>query len=816
MTSVKQADRPASLPDDSAPAGSDQRTGLAKARLEHRRLTTSHWGIYEVVTNPVSGEVQALRGLPEDPDPSPIGPPMLAANRAQTRVRRPSVRAGWLERRPGDDRAHGGAGRGREPFVEVSWETALDLVAGELDRVRRTHGNASIFGGSYGWSSAGRFHHAQSQVHRFLNAIGGYVRHADTYSLGAGRVILPHIVASMDTLMAGHHGWDVLAAHTRLFVSFGGVPAKNAQISAGGTARHRVREGLAAMAANGCRFVNFSPVGTDLEIAGAEDSVEWIPVRPGSDTAVMLALATEIVKAGRHDSAFLERYCVGFERWRDYLLGKVDGIVHDADWAAPISGVSAERLRKLAGELTATRSLINVAWSIQRAEHGEQPYWAAVGLAALVGQIGLPGGGFGIGYGAVNLIGSPERQFGGPTLGQGRNAVDAFIPVARITDMLLSPGQPFRYNGATYRYPDIRLIYWAGGNPFHHHQDLNRFAQAWQRPETIVVNEQFWTPTAKMADIVLPATTALEREDIGYSTREALIVAMKPVCAPQGEARDDYTIFSGLAHRLGAGEVFTEGLDARQWLVRMYEASVPRAAAVGIELPPFDALWRAGAARLPAPETPVVMLEAFRRDPAGSPLNTPSGRIELFSERIDSFGLQDCPGHPAWLEPVEWLGNPAVREAPLFHLLSDQPATRLHSQLDFSTHSLAGKIDGREPVWIHPDDAAGHGIEEGALVRLFNQRGACLAVAQLTDRIARGVLKLSTGAWWDPAEPGVPGSLDKHGNPNVLTQDVPTSELAQGCAAQSCLVRIEVFAGTPPPVTAFDPPPFRPAPPGVL
>src|SRR5205085_11281274 len=150
---------------------------------------------------------------------------------ARLRVRRPAFRRGWLEKGPGatSDR------RGQEPFVELPWDEALDLVAAELKRVKTQHSNRAIFGGSYGWSSAGRFHHAQSQVHRFLNAIGGYVRHVDSYSLGAARVLMPHIVASMEDLMMQHHSWSTVQEHTRLMVCFGGIPAKNAQVSPGGS-----------------------------------------------------------------------------------------------------------------------------------------------------------------------------------------------------------------------------------------------------------------------------------------------------------------------------------------------------------------------------------------------------------------------------------------------------------------------------------------------------------------------------------------------------------------------------------------------------
>src|SRR6185369_13882260 len=245
--------------------------------------------------------------------------------------------------------------------------------------------------------------------------------------------------------------------------------------------------------------------------------------------------------------------------------------------------------------------------------------------------------------------------FSGPTLPMGVNPVRAFIPVARIADMMLHPNAPFRYNGAEHKYPDIRLLYWAGGNPFHHHQDLNRLRLAWRKPETIIFNEQFWTPAAKMADIVLPATTTLERDDIGYGRREPWLIAMKKARDPIGEARDDYWIFSGITRRLGAADTYTEGRDTKQWLAHLYEEAREKSARAGVPFPAFDDFWQAGIAeakyREGGPERDNVMLSAFRADPAKNPLKTPSGRIEIFSEKIASFGYDDCPGHAAWFEP---------------------------------------------------------------------------------------------------------------------------------------------------------------------
>ncbi|MES3000850.1 MAG: molybdopterin-dependent oxidoreductase [Pseudomonadota bacterium] len=752
-------------------------------------LALSHWGAYEVDRSGAAPTLRAWRG---DPDPSPIGLGMLDAYASPLRIQRPAVRAGWLEGRRR-------TGRGCEPFVEVSWDEALDLVAGELRQVIDRHGNEAVFAGSYGWSSAGRFHHAQGQVHRFLNMLGGYVRHNDSYSLGAGRVVMPHIVADMDSLVSMHHSWEVLARHTRLFVSFGGVPHGNSQVNPGGAMAHRARPGLRSLAAAGCRIVNISPVRADLQVEGVE--AEWIPIRPNTDAAALLAIAHEIISCGNVDQAFVESHCVGFGRWRDYVMGVTDAQPKSPAWAEKITGVPARVLSDLARDLARTRSFVNPNWSLQRADHGEQPFWAGVGVAALLGQIGLPGGGFGVGYGPTNIAGGRHKRVPGPTFSQRRNAVEAFIPCARISDMLLAPGATFSYNGREHRYPDIELVYWVGGNPFHHHQDLHRLARAWAKPRAVIVHEQVWNTCARMADIVLPVTASVERDDIGSAAREPLLVAMRKVMPAPGEARDDYEIFSALSRRLGVERELTEGRSVADWLRHMYAEWAVKMGKLGYVAPAFDAFWRSGALEMPLPDEPVVMLEAFRRDPMAHPLKTPSGKIELFSERIASFGYEDCPGFAAWMEPSEWLGSPKAAAFPL-HLLSNQPSTKLHSQLDFSSLSLSRKVAGREAILLSPDDARARGIVDGDLVRVFNARGACLAGAVVSPDVMPGVVRIATGAWWDPLEPGNPDSLDAHGNANTLTRDAGASRLSQGCAAQTCLVDVEKFKGEPPPMRA--------------
>ncbi len=755
-------------------------------------FTSLHWGAYRPQV--VDGELRALVPVEWDSDPSPIGNSVADALTSPTRIRRPAVRRTFLE---GRLEGQGGSPelRGQEPFVEVSWDVALELVAKELKRVKAEHGNQAIFGGSYGWGSAGRFHHAQSQLHRFLNGFGGYVASVDSYSLGAGRVLMPHIVGNMDWLLAAHTSWKNLAQHCELFVAFGGLPAKNAQTSPGGASDHLLTKALQDMSAAGVEFVNVSPLRDDL-IGPTRN--EWLPVRPGSDTALMMALAYVLVTEGLHNEDFVQRYAVGYERFRDYLLGLTDGQPKDPEWAQALTDIPAAQITDLARRMASKRTMINIAYSLQRSVHGEQPFWMTVTLATLLGQIGLPGGGFGLGYGCMNNTGSGRKAFSGPRFSQGQNPVKDFIPVARVADMLLNPGAAFDYNGQQRHYPDIRLVYWAGGNIFHHHQDLNRLLKAWQRPETIIVHEQFWTAQAKYADIVLPATTALERSDIGSSASDRFMIAMQQAIEPVGESRDDYAILAELSGRLGFADGFTEGRDASGWLRHIYEESRGRAGEFGIQLPDYDQFWHDGVFEVEYPEQDTVLLQAFRKDPDAHPLPTPSGRIEIFSERIAGFGYADCPGHPVWLDKT-------ASDYPL-HLLSNQPKTRLHSQYDHGSYSRSSKIQQREPLTLNTDDARARGISDGDVVKVFNDRGAFLAGVIVSDNIRPGVVQIATGAWFDPLVHGEPDSLEKHGNPNMVTEDVGSSSLSQGCSAQTATVEIVKWEGELPGITAFEPP----------
>ena len=318
---------------------------------KQHNLTVMHWGTWQVQAR--DGNIEAVTPVPWDKNPSPIGQSLPDAVTSKTRIRRPAVRAGYLQNGPASRE-----GRGKEPFVEVSWEVALDLLARELNSVKARCGNEAIFGGSYGWASAGRFHHAQSQLHRFLKCFGGYTASTNTYSSAAGERILPHILGPLSPLHRQHTHFSELARECQLFVAFGGLPLRNAQVNGGGANDHMLKYWLEKMQEQGTRFINISPVRNDLS---AVESAEWLAVRPGTDTALLLALCYVLINESLYDSGFIASHTVGFAPYRAYLMGESDGVAKTPEWAAAITGIEAQRIAALAREMASQRTMVNIS-----------------------------------------------------------------------------------------------------------------------------------------------------------------------------------------------------------------------------------------------------------------------------------------------------------------------------------------------------------------------------------------------------------------------------------------------------------------------
>ena len=318
----------------------------------------------------------------------------------------------------------------------------------------------------------------------------------------------------------------------------------------------------------------------------------------------------------------------------------------------------------------------------------------------------------------------------------------------------------------------------------------------------MIVNELNWTATARHADIVLPVAAVTERTDFGAGRTDNILVPMQRATQPPGAARVEYDIYADLARRMGVEHAFTQGRTQDAWLRHLWAETQAEAARLHMPLPDWDQFIAGDIVELPDPTPHQVFLADYRSDPITHKRSTPSGRIELFSQTVAGFDLPDCAGHATWNTPRDQ----ADTYYPL-SLLSGQPATRLHSQFDNGATSKSQKIDGREPVLMHPTDAKARGIKDGDIVELFNDRGRCLAGARVTEDIMPGVVFLWTGAWYDP-DFGSADHRDSHGNPNVLTHDLRTSEFSQSPASHSAQINVARFDGPLPPITAFDPPDF--------
>ena len=752
-----------------------------------------------------------------------------------TRIKAPMVRKSYLAD-PDNPKPEL---RGLDEWVEVKYEDAIKLVARELKKTREQKGADSVFAGSYGWQSTGNVHVSRTLLHRFMNLTGGFTGVTGDYSTGAAQVIMPHVTGS-NQVYEQQTSWPVVLENSKVVVFWGLNPISTLRVAWTSSDEQGFKY-FEQLKNSDKEIIIIDPIKT---VSGKyfEGKARWIAPRPNTDVAMMLGMAQHLYSQGKYDKEFLQNYTVGFEKFVPYLTGQSDGVAKTPEWASEICGISANVIKELAIKFYENRTMIMAGWGIQRAHHGEQAHWMIVTLCAMLGQIGLAGGGFGFSYhyangGAPTCAGGVIGGMNAASVGvvkdgkflglaqdqkQGGEAAQAWLvntakvafPLARIADALLNPGKTIDANGAKITYPKIDFIYWVGGNPIVHHQDTNTNIKAWRKPRTIVVNEIYWTPTAKMADIVFPTTTEYERNDItmsgDYSNMH--IIPMKQVVAKQHGAKDDYQIFTDLckAYADGLAEVYTDGGKTEMdWIKEFYEgaaSAVNANTALGIQMPSFEQWWEKNEPTefYETPESAAyVSFEDFRNDPILEALGTPSGLIEIYSDTIAAMNYKDCGAHPMWFEPVEWLG---MKEKPAkFHLLSLHPLDRLHSQQSNTSNRKRYAVADREPVLINTEDAKELGIKQGDLVRVYNARGEILAGANVSDDIMRGVVQIFEGAWYDPNAEG----LCKNGNPNVLTIDLPTSELANGNISYTALVNIELYkhkAGEDIKLTAFMPP----------
>ncbi|GKX54439.1 trimethylamine N-oxide reductase I catalytic subunit [Leminorella grimontii] len=772
-------------------------------------LTAAHWGAMYVEVK--DGKAVSSKGALAKTIPNSMQSTVVDQLYTKARIKYPMVRKGFMANPTTPD-----GKRGSDEFVRVSWDEAYKLIHEQHMRIRKAYGPASIYAGAPGWRSSGVLHKAQPLMQRYMSLAGGYCGYMGDYSTGAAQVIMAHVVGSVE-VYEQQTSYPLILEHSQVVVLWGVNPLNTLKAAYSITDEQGL-EFFNQLKSSGKKVIAIDPMRSEtIEFFG--DNAQWIAPHVGTDVAMMLGIAHTLVTKSMHDKAFLDKYTTGYDKFEEYLLGKTDKTPKTAAWAAEICGVPAEQLELLAEIFSKNRTMIMGGWGIQRQQYGEQKHWMLVTLAAMLGQIGTEGGGFGFSFHYANG-GNPTRVGGVlPSMSSSVAAgsdwpvteVVASFPVARIVDALEKPNTKIQHNGHEVTLPDIKMIWWTGGANFTHHQDTNRLIKAWQKPEMIVISECYWTAAAKHADIVLPITTSFERNDLtmsgDYSNQH--LVPMKQVVPPMYESRNDFDVFADMTELLKAGgrKVFTEGKEEMDWLKEFYDAAQKGARAQRVAMPMFSQFWQENKLiemRKSDKNAKFVRYAEFRADPVMNPLGTPSGKIEIYSKTIEGFGYKDCPAHPAWLEPKEWKGS--AKEGQL-QLITSHPPHRLHSQLNYATLREQYAVAGREPIVINADDAKARGIANGDLVRAYNDRGQVLVGAVVTDGIKPGVVCIHEGAWpdLDPAT-----GICKNGGANVLTDDIPSSQLANSCSCNTSLVSVEKYTGPALAVTAFDPPKGEP------
>ncbi len=756
--------------------------------VPHAGQAGAFWGMVEGETL-----TKAIPRTEHDPRPTKmISEGIVSRTYSKTRVLYPHVRKSYLEAVQTGSNDVKPELRARDEFVRVDWDTALGLTAKAILDTVEEHGNEGIFSTSYGgWAHGGVLTPNVLQG-RFFNLIGGASVTVGDFSGGAGQVIMPHILGDMEVYSRQTAWWQILK-HCETFVLIGTDPHKNGRAE-GGTTDHSMFPRWEIIKEAGVKFISINPQRTTTD---EWLRAQWMEIVPNTDTALFLAMCNHVYRKGTYDKEFLETYTVGWEKFIDYLEGKEDGQPKTPRWAAAITGINEQRIRALADRCARTRTQFAGSWAIQRAHHGEMPYWAITAFAAMTGQIGLPGGGVGFSWhwGQGGALFAQARAPGG--LPQGRNRVVGICPASRLNEMLLNPGKEFTRNGGTFKFPDVHMIYNAGNNFASHQQDTNELLRAMEKVKTVVCQDPWWTASARFADIVLPATSTVERDEIssGGTYSKDKVYAMRQIIKPLGESLDDFEIFRRLAKMFDVEEQFTGGFDRMEIIESSYDKSTAS------EHMDFEEFWETGVARVPQPQEEFEWVRhgAFRKDPVANPLSTPSGKVEIFSQTIADMEIDDCPPMPMWLEPGEYLGN---AEPDQLHVVSPHPYNRIHSQFAQSDLREELNIKDREFLLINEDDAFERDISDGDLVELYNERGAVIVGARVSDNIMRGVVSLYEGAWLSFDSRGRCNS----GAINVLTSSRRSSGLSQATTANTCLARLRKADDVDGPNMAYEPP----------
>jgi len=654
--------------------------------------------------------------------------------------------------------------KGKGQFERITWDEAYDTIIKELNRVKDTYGNSSIYlgGGSY----LGALHSGRGAIARLMSLFGGYT---SSYGNISSEGAVYAVMTQYGSVMVGHSREDML--NSKLIIMWGWDPAR--MISGTNTMYHviKARE-------NGARIICVDP---RLSESAAVVADQWIPIRPGTDPAMMAAMANVMIKENLHDQAFLDKYTVGFDKFKDYVLGDEDGVEKTPAWAEEICGVPADIIERLAREYATTKpAALMDCQGPARSAMGEQYNRCAMTLTAMTGNVGRPGGSAAGGLMGIP-IGHMFRSSGIPGL---KNPLEAKNPSVRGTlDLNLRLITRIHTNkifdamleGKAGGYPaDIKFAWFSGGNILNQRGNTNKGARALAGLEFMVVAELFMTPTARYADILLPATSVAESSDLTRPWPSGpYYTFVNKAIEPLYECKSDYQIVCELAERMGF-ENFRGNTD-EEWL-RMFVEKNPE---TGPQIKDYDKFRREGIHRVKL-EEPFVAFKQEIEDPENHPFPTPSGKIEIFSQRIADLNNPLNPPIPKYVSTQEDINHPLKEKYPL-QLLSPHPRNRVHSSL-----YKVGWLREVEPhrMWINPVDAEPRGIHENDEIFVFNDRGKIAIQAKVTERIIPGVVMIFQGAWYDPDDEGI----DRGGCANVLTPD--TYSEGGAAALNTALVQV--------------------------
>lgn len=596
--------------------------------------------------------------------------------------------------------------RGEGKFERISWDEALGTFAGEMLRVKETYGNGAFYipygtGGSSQLMGSGT-------AQRLMNLFGGCLGYYSSYSWGVIEQATSYIYG---TDITGNQRQDWLNSKYILMWSW-----NPAEMRDGTNSDFLIK----CARKNGARVVCIDP---RMSMSAVSLADEWIPIRPGTDVAMMSAMAYVMIEEKLYDAGFTSTHCVGFdetqmppgleqeESYKDYILGTKDGVPKTPGWAEALTGVPRNTIIRIAREYATIKpGVLYQGYGMQRRAYGEQAVLAACVLASITGNIGVSGGwASGMAY---------QADDGGVLWNVfpfGENPVKAMIPsflwseaVLRGTEM----GPEEGVVGAEKLETSIKLIWAVACNTLvNQHGNINRTVEILRDEnliEFIAVQDQFLTPTARFADILLPACTQFETwglED-GWKYGDEVLLMPKLVDPPY-ETKSDYQICADLADKLGIGEEYTQGRDARAWIewcIEEYrEARFP-------DIPTLDELEASNAGVYSIPVTePAIAFKDFRADPETYPLRTPSGKIEIFSKALYDMGKPDvAPPVPKYIQEWESPFGPEAERYPLL-AMGHHAIQRVHSTHDnndwlreaFPQRALTepAKIDNRKD-WL--------------------------------------------------------------------------------------------------------------------